>query len=195
MTLKEFCNAKDKVFISCQTQEEAILLNKKLNKLGILWASGEPHSLNLINYTYGANTIYGPHTMGNLKDYKFYCDKIVDFNSIDDFYDDFNEKYISIDTFFKSKKCLGIQINTVEEGEKLFKRFDEFGKEWNNGEKYTSPQHTIRVNECFFNDGTWSSNSPTKTELKQYNIKQIFNFSDVVDFWFRINPRLMKGAK
>lgn len=195
MTLKEFCNAKEKVFISCQTKDEAILLNKRLYKLGILWASGEPHILSRINYTYGADTIYSPHTMGDGKDPDGFCDKIVDFNSIDDFYDDFNEKYISIDAFFNSSKCLGIKINTVKEGEKLFIRFDEFGKRWRSGDKYTSNYHSIEAGEYFFNDGTWANNCNTEADLKSCSIKHIYNFSDVVDFWSRINPSCMKGAK
>lgn len=189
MTLKEFFNTPN-AYISCQTEEEAKTLCDKFDELGLTWFSGESYA----EYTfwdeyYQEKSVYRAHFYGNLDIKIIESDYIIlDFNAIDDFYDDCKEKYINLKDFFNANQVIAIKCNTLTEVEKLCKRFDALGHTWRSGEKYTEPKY--QSSDLYYcNDGGYYDNMSPKISNRAI---PIYKFEDVVDFWSQVMPGKMK---
>lgn len=191
MTLKKFFNTPH-CYISCQTEEEAKILCNKFDELGLTWFSDESYAENTFwDCGYQEKSVYTAHFYGNLDNKLADNDyTVVDFNAVDDFYDDFNEKYINLKDFFDSypTQMIAIKCNTLTEVEKLLKKFDELGHKWRSGERYTEPKYQ-NSDSYYCNDGGYY---PRMTSEISNRAIPVYKFEDVVDFWSQVMQSKMK---
>lgn len=180
MTLKEFFNRDDMV-IKLDNEDELKVLVCILSKLNITWADGTKlngeYTEGLIeNYFefpvyFYSNCCYGTSYPGT---------PIVDFNSIDEFYEEEDLPYISVKSFFESKTPSVIHAGKKDVAVRLLKLFDAAGYKWCTGESYVEhPYHGYDDKQCYSNDNMQSSIKWYQNHIHH----KIYEVEDVVDLW------------
>lgn len=179
MTLKKFFNT-DNMVIKLDTKDELSILISVLSKLNITWASGDK-----------LDSEYTEHLIEDILKFPMYfypdCyygierpeDKtIIDFNSIDEFYEEEDLPYISVKGFF-NLKLTAIHAGQKDVAIELLKLFDAAGYKWCSGESYVkNPYHYYDDRQCYS-----CERAQCDIDWYQDHYYKIYEVEDVVDLW------------